>query len=312
VPDGGRPSRHFVVGVIIVALGFIFLLGELGFVEANRIFLLWPLILIYFGINKLFSHRSMVTAFWGGFLILLGVSFQLEELGMSHVHLGTIWPVFMICLGVLLILQRYENRKFPPYSDPQGPPPIPPPPLGTTPGPADIPSNVPPAGAGPQTQSNFANNFGPGSSEWNRSWSKFGKHMENFGERMHDAGGWYDSSEPRLNDVNIFWGGRRRIVTKNFTGGEIVTIFGGFDLDLREADIQGNEAQIEVVTIFGGGDIRVPANWNIVMETVGIFGGCGDRTRHPDPPAPGATAVPPQKKLTIKGVAIFGGMNVKN
>jgi len=81
-------------------------------------------------------------------------------------------------------------------------------------------------------------------------------------------------SAPLLNEVNIFWGRRRRIVTKNFVGGEIVNIFGGFDIDLGESDIQGSEVAIEVVTIFGGGEIRVPGNWEVIMETVGIFGGC--------------------------------------
>jgi hypothetical protein len=145
--------------------------------------------------------------------------------------------------------------------------------------------------------------------------------MEEISDQIHR--GWQDTyngpenSAPRLNDVNIFWGGKRRIVAKNFVGGEIVSIFGGFDIDLREADILGNVAEIEVVTIFGGGDIRVPLNWEIVMETVGIFGGCGDRTRHPDPSVGGASpaggsAAPQLKTLIIKGVAIFGGMNVKN
>ena len=109
-------------------------------------------------------------------------------------------------------------------------------------------------------------------------------------------------------------GGRRRIVTKNFMGGEIITIFGGFEIDLREADFQGEIVQIEIVTIFGGGEIRIPTNWSVVLETIGIFGGTTDRTRHPDESnqvtaAPGA---PAPKKLIIKGVCVFGGLNVKN
>jgi hypothetical protein len=335
-------NRHFIFGVIILLVGVVLLLDQIGFVAANDIFRFWPLFLIYLGVNRIMRRPGTVGWFWGGFLVLLGISFQLQELGLSHVHILVIWPVFLICAGILLILQRYEsrnrwdNRPFPgpppgyPPGPPPGPPPgaapEPPPATGATSGTTNAPTGAPPGGTPPfgapsSTQSNFAQGYGPGP-HWNgKSWDDFHRRMEDVSDRIHHA--WErqvnapESSSPRLNEVNIFWGGKRRIVAKNFVGGEIVSIFGGFDIDLREADILGNVAEIELVTIFGGGDIWVPMNWEIVMETVGIFGGCGDRTRHPDYPIAGASsaggsAAPQPKKLIIKGVAIFGGMNVKN
>jgi hypothetical protein len=330
-----RSNRHFIVGVLILLLGFVLLLDQLGFVEANKIFMFWPLVLIYFGLNRFFGYRDSVARFWGGFLILLGVCFQLEELGLSHIHIATIWPVFLICAGVLLILRRYESRN----RWTEGP--IPGPPPGPVSGqPPGAPPGVPPiptTGAQPQTpgasndapsafdaaptQSNFAPGFWDNSRRSANPWNEFHHRMDEFGERVNDsfrnAGNWSDSTAPRLNEVNLFWGGRRRIISKNFVGGEIVTIFGGFEIDLRESDIQGSEVEIEVVTIFGGGEIRVPGNWEVILETVGIFGGCNDRTVRPDRPVPGATApdgspLPQPKRLVIKGVAIFGGLGVKN
>jgi Cell wall-active antibiotics response 4TMS YvqF/Domain of unknown function (DUF5668) len=289
-----HPNRHFIIGVLVLLLGFVLLLDQFGFVEANKIFLFWPLILIYFGVHKLAGPSNMVGRFWGGFLILLGVSFELEELGISHIRFETIWPVFLICVGVLLILRRYESGDGSRY----GPPPSEAP-FGVPPPPSDLPPSSRPS----QTQPKAASGFGPNWAGATRSWS--GAWQEHH---------WTDSSAPQLNDVNIFWGGRRRIVTKNFMGGEIITIFGGFEIDLREADFEGDAVQIEIVTIFGGGEIRVPTNWSVVLETIGIFGGTTDRTRHPDEPnqvtaAPGGPAA---KKLIIKGVSIFGGLNVKN
>jgi hypothetical protein len=337
--DSRRSNRHFIVGVLILLLGFVLLLDQLGFVEANRIFMFWPLILIYFGLNRFLRHRESVARFWGGFLVLLGVSFQLEELGLSHIHIATIWPVFLICAGVLLILRRYENRNRWPDGPIPGPPPgpvasqppeIPPEvPPGAPPGPATAappgpsgPSNYAPFASGPgPTQSNFAGGRWDNSRRSANPWDDFHHRMDEFGERVHDsfhgAGNWSDSSAPLLNEVNIFWGRRRRIISKNFVGGEIVNIFGGFDVDLRESDIQGTEVEIEVVTIFGGGEIRVPGNWEVIMETVGIFGGCNDHTVRPDRTGPGATApngspLPQPKRLVIKGVAIFGGLAIKN
>ncbi len=301
--DTRHPSRHLIIGVVILMLGVILLLDQLGFLEADKIFLFWPLILIYVGVNKLQTRRNSTGTFWGAFLVLLGISFQLEELGLSHIRFGTIWPVFLICVGILLILQRYERhgRWYPPTP-------------GAPPGAPEPPGSVPPPGSTGQVESNVApgadasQGAHPGGAE--ERWKGYDP------TRAQWAGGgeWYDSSEPRLNVVNIFWGGKRRLVTNRFAGGEIVTIFGGFDIDLTQSDIPGAQTQIDVVTIFGGGDIRVPPNWEVVLETVGIFGGCGDRTLHPEQQKSNGSdpAAPATKRLIVKGVAIFGGLNIKN
>jgi len=149
--------------------------------------------------------------------------------------------------------------------------------------------------------------------------------MDQFGERMYQnwhrsassSGNYAQSGASRLNEVNIFWGGKKKIIAKNFTGGEVVAIFGGYEIDLTEAEMAGDQIFIEAVNIFGGGEIRVPLGWEVYMQTVGIFGGCGDRTRHPDPVPPGAkypdgSPVPQPKRLIVKGVAIFGGLTVKH
>lgn len=126
---------------------------------------------------------------------------------------------------------------------------------------------------------------------------------------------WTDSSQPHLDDVYIFWGGRRRILSKNFAGGDIVAIFGGFEIDLTQADFPGDQVEIETVAIFGGGELRVPPNWEVIVENLGIFGGTSDRTWHANSvPAAAAPATPaaPIKRLIVKGVAIFGGLTIKN
>jgi hypothetical protein len=364
-PDRRPAQNHFIVGVVILALGCILLLDQIGILDAGRIFLFWPLILIYFGYVR-FTHTHTLTGrFWGGVLLLLGISFQAEELGFSHVRFDTIWPVLLICAGILLILKRYETRSYrdnippsdrPPVGQPTDIPPAPPasgPPIDPAPGGAPDPSSnpppvsaaesvpaatLPPAGAAPSsfhsddpppTHANFAGQGGAprwsyregGRDDFRRHVHDFGQRMDEFGERMYEnwrgPGNYARSGQPHLNEVNIFWGGKKKIIAKNFTGGDVVAIFGGFDIDLSEADMPGNQIEIEVVSIFGGGEVRIPRNWEVIMETVGIFGGCSDRTWHPEQAPPGATntdgtPLPATKRVIIKGVAIFGGLNIKN
>ncbi len=109
---------------------------------------------------------------------------------------------------------------------------------------------------------------------------------------------------PRVQSYNLFGGGERRVTAHDFQGGEIVAIFGGFKLDLADADILGDKAVVEIRAIFGGGEIIVPRTWNVIIRPITLFGGYDDQTRH--------IAQPGAKTLEITGKLIFGGFSVKN
>jgi hypothetical protein len=120
------------------------------------------------------------------------------------------------------------------------------------------------------------------------------------------SGGSSDSGA-EFNHVAIFSGFKRRTTSKNFKGGKILAIFGGFQIDLRQADIDGDSAAVEAISLMGGGEIKVPYTWDVVMEGIGFMGGYVDET-DPTPPSTGA----PRKRLIVKGAAIMGGIVVKN
>jgi hypothetical protein len=104
----------------------------------------------------------------------------------------------------------------------------------------------------------------------------------------------------------IFSGFKRRVTEGDFRGAYISAIFGGGELNLRQAGMVGDSAMVQVSAIFGGVEIKVPQNWLVVSEGTGIFGGFNDETRQPPSDTPGL------KRLIVRGEAIFGGVNVKN
>jgi len=114
------------------------------------------------------------------------------------------------------------------------------------------------------------------------------------------------SQDDFVNSTNIFSGTKKVVLSKNFKGGEIVSVFGGCEIDLTQADMTG-PADLEVTAIFGGATLIVPSNWAINhSETVTIFGGIGDKRRiAPSPDAP-------SKTLILRGTMIFGGMEIKS
>ena len=77
-------------------------------------------------------------------------------------------------------------------------------------------------------------------------------------------------------------------------------IFGGVDCNLKKAVIE-KDCCIQATAIFGGIDILVPANVNVVVSSVSIFGGFSNET----------SAQPDVPTIYIKGFSMFGGVDIK-
>ncbi|MBT1702765.1 LiaF transmembrane domain-containing protein [Chryseosolibacter indicus] len=110
-----------------------------------------------------------------------------------------------------------------------------------------------------------------------------------------------------IDSVVIFGGVKKNIISKTFKGGEITTIFGGTDLNLTQADVQG-KIVLDITQVFGGAKLIVPAHWKIQSDDlVNIFGGLDDK--RPVMPEPNTDH---NKVLVIKGTCIFGGIDIKS
>lgn len=101
----------------------------------------------------------------------------------------------------------------------------------------------------------------------------------------------------------IFGGGEYPNSSPDFKGANTWAIFGGVELDLREATIQ-KEAFVNSYTIFGGGEIYVPPDVNVVVKGVPVFGGFSNEVKKPfDESLP---------TLNIYCVTVFGAMEIKD
>lgn len=115
------------------------------------------------------------------------------------------------------------------------------------------------------------------------------------------------SNDSQFDHLSIFGGVKRRIVSKNFRGGNLMALMGGFQIDLTKAEIEGDEAVITASCCMGGGEIRIPDTWVLDLQGVPLLGGFVDETHQIAPPS-GTTP----KRLVIKGIALMGGIVVKN
>lgn len=110
-----------------------------------------------------------------------------------------------------------------------------------------------------------------------------------------------------IDEVDIFGGGVTQIESQNFKGGKITAIFGGGEISMERCKLSEQGAVIDVSVIFGGTKIIVPRDWNVRTEMVSIFGGFSDKRSFF-----AENNIDPSKTLIIKGVAIFGGGELKN
>jgi hypothetical protein len=112
------------------------------------------------------------------------------------------------------------------------------------------------------------------------------------------------ADRPRNRIVAIFSGATRKGAWRVPPSSTVVTVFGGVDIDLRDAILPGREITIRAVSVFGGLSITVPPEMRVIDSGVAVFGGrdvAGDTPESDGPDAP---------VLRLHGACVFGGVFV--
>lgn len=116
-----------------------------------------------------------------------------------------------------------------------------------------------------------------------------------------------EDSRDYITEVNVFGGGTKAINSANFKGGEITCIFGGTELNFRNAELAEGINVIDITCIFGGVTLYVPEDWTVKLESAAVFGAFTDSRAE----ANLRLVTNPDKVLVIKGVVVFGGGEIK-
>ena len=111
--------------------------------------------------------------------------------------------------------------------------------------------------------------------------------------------------ELNKNDIDDYYatfsGKKLNFSGDDFKGGATLnTIFGGIDLDIKNANITEDKV-INAMTIFGGINIFVPENVNIKIKPISIFGGINNKVKNKEN----------QPTIYIKSFCLFGGIDIK-
>lgn len=262
----GNNFGKVFAGLLLIAVGVILVLKNNGVYFPDWLFD-WPVILIVIG---LFTGIKNQFRRPGSFILLLIGSFFLIERNTRGLNLHQyIWPVVIIFIGLWMIFGRRR---------------------------------------GPDCD-RFGNSMRNRWQNRRERWSgisetpEAGAADEQTGSRPFSSRVY--SGEDFIDSVSVFGGVKKKIISKQFKGGDIVNFFGGADIDLTQADIQGRVV-LDVTQVFGGTKVIVPANWQVISEMAAIFGGIEDKRRDI------GVALSDDKMLIIKGTSIFAGIDIRS
>ncbi len=203
-----RRSGRILPGAILIALGLVFLAGNLWSFDLWET--LWPLVLIALGL--VWIVRGPL---WLGIVSLVaGGIFLADALG-ADVDMGTYWPLLIVALGVGILLERNNvgGRR-----------------ASTVPGNAEI----------------------------------------------------LTDDESTIDVSATFSGTNRTVTSQSFVGGSVAATFGSAEIDLRQARLHENGADLQVSATFGGVTLHVPRDWVIHQNGSSVLSDVEDvRSNHP-------------------------------
>ena len=258
-------------GLILLLLGVILLVRSLGGFIPDWI-TSWPMLFIIIGISvglrdNFRKPGAFVFIFIGGFFLAGEV---IPRLDLSDF----VFPVLIMGLGIYLILGRKKAGRF-----------------------------INPGGA-PQDRFTWDKKVEPttGTTEGEGPADPSTATPPPFQEPV--SGG--VSPEDYLDTVSIFGGIKKNIISKNFRGGDIVTIMGGAEINLTQADIHGTVI-IDITQVFGGTKLIIPPQWKVSSDLAALFGGIEDKR-----PLMPMGSLTEGKVLILRGTSVFGGIDIRS
>jgi hypothetical protein len=98
---------------LIIAVGVLLFLDNLGLFHIYNVWRLWPVVLIVLGLSKMFESRGSGGRVWAGMAMAFGVLFLLGNLGIWHVSWHLIWPLALVGMGISMLLHALERKNLP-------------------------------------------------------------------------------------------------------------------------------------------------------------------------------------------------------
>lgn len=270
-----KRSSGVLAGLLLLVVGCALLLKEFGIFHFPGWFFSWPMILIAFGLLAGIGNAFRDP----GWMIItaVGAVFLLDKIWPEIPIHHFIWPVLIMLVGLIFIFAPRRHRKW---------------------------------------HMRYGHDWRKDS--LNKDWREYYEqhpHETPFtpktpetplqpqepaftdNDRDRNLGNWLDVT-------SIFGSIKKTVYSKQFRGGDIVSLFGGAEVNLMQADFEGTIV-IEMVQIFGGAKLIIPPHWQVQPNMTAVFGGIDDKR----PPQANYDST---KKVILNGTTFFGGIEIRS
>ncbi len=115
------------------------------------------------------------------------------------------------------------------------------------------------------------------------------------------------SPKGRLDESVILQSRQQSHGGKPFQGGNVVCIFGGYSLHLKDSQLDQGTSILNITCLFGGCELYIPSDWTVKMEASSVFAGISDKRFQLNP----SHTTHDDKVLIVRGSFIFSGLEIK-
>jgi hypothetical protein len=110
IEERKRASR-LIGGALLLLVGCLFALQNLGILHAGRLGDYWPLLLVWIGLSRMLGPGRSRHFVSGLVVLLLGILLQLDRFGLLRWELRDLWPVLLVIAGASLIFDAFAARR---------------------------------------------------------------------------------------------------------------------------------------------------------------------------------------------------------
>jgi len=108
---GGADGR-IMMGIVIVIVGVLAFLNNVGVLHNLDIWDYWPVILIMIGIGRFFNPSRGGSQYIEGLIwIVIGTLLLFDNLDLYDFSVGKYWPLLLVLAGVMIILHSFSAHR---------------------------------------------------------------------------------------------------------------------------------------------------------------------------------------------------------
>jgi hypothetical protein len=287
-----RPNR-LIFGLLVITVGVLFTLDNLGYIDGRSLFRWWPVLLVGYGLMNLLGWGRRPPSWIGLFFVLGGGWMLLDVAGLVRWNIWDFWPVLLIAWGVAMIMGRPWVWRVgvhrPGYGGSVG------------------------AGGGTVIGAIAEEHESRARERAERLRSKADR-VQARAERVRQRAERLQMHAERIHrgepdnahfTVDVFMSNvSRSITSQQVEHGSVTALMGGVDVDLRSADLANGRATMDVSLVMGGLNLFVPDDWVVEFQGSPVMGSVDDQSRHP--------AGEPAGRLLVEGVVLMSSIVIRN